>query len=172
MLVGIITLFFIFLLASDDEMDMSDENLRNNVWTLHPVYSIFKVGTDQFTKGSRYSQLTISVSMMYLAGGVIYSQTAGNKNFSYIGILTISVLCGLVLAYVTTYFTGCFLQRARNVDRRHYVEMQQEFSGAQMKEARDRYERDSFVRYYEYYCISGVIVLTVVIGILFFFLIL
>ena len=167
MLIGTIFFFFLFLIASDNEMDMGNPDLRNNPWTLHPVYSIFMVGSEQFTKGSRFCQMTVGLVMMYLSGGVIYSQTKDRSEFSFIGILTISVLVGLILAYIMTYITGCLLRRAREVDRNFLQSTRGEFSGAEMRDLRDQYDRDTFVRYYEYYTFCGLIILVGLGGILY-----
>lgn len=164
MLVGIITFYFVFLLASDDEMNMNNENLRNNVMTLHPVYSIFMAGTPQFTKGSRYCQLTITVSIIYLASTLIFYFGRNDPNFSFIAVLITSVICGLIAAWSVTYITGFLLKRARDVDRDFLNDINKEFSGTELKELREKHERDLYVRYYEYYTICGILVLACVIG--------
>lgn len=164
MLVGLITLFFIFLLASDDEMNMNDEHLRENPMTLHPVYSIFKAGSEQFTKGSRYCQLTVAASLIYLVSTLVFYYSRDVAGFSFLGVLATSVISGLAVAWTMTYVTGFLLKRARDVDRRFLVEIQQEFSGTQLKSIREQHERDLFVRYYEYYTVCGILVLASVIG--------
>ena len=173
MLLGLICFFFCLLLGSSDEMNMDNENLRDNVLTLHPIYSVFMVGTDQFTKGSRYCQMTVSLTMMYLISGIIINSMKDTNSFDFTGLLFVTTICGIILAWIITYITGFILQRARNVDRDFLEDVKNNFSGSDLKTAREQYQRDSFVRYYEYYCICGLLVLISVIGnFLTFFLIL
>ena len=164
MLIGIIFFFFFFLIASDNTVDMNNRNLQSGSLTLHPLYSLYVVGTEQFTKGSRYSQMIVGVCSLYLCGGVIYFQTQKSGAINFEGILLSSTVCGLILSWIMTYVTGCLLRRARNVDRMFLVEVQQGFSGADMKESKEKWERDSFVRYYEYYTVCGMYVIAVVAG--------
>ena len=164
MLIGIICFFFIFLIGSDNTVNMNNDNLRNNPMTLHPVYSIFMVGTEEFTKGSRYCQLTVAITSMYFVNGLVLYSTHGSNEFDFEGILFFGTVCGLVFSWVVTYVTGCFLKRARNVERMFLVEIQQNFSASKLKDSKEKYARDSYVRYYEYYFICGLYILTVVIG--------
>ena len=169
MLIGLTCFFFIMLLGSNDEMNMNNENLKNNPMTLHPIYSLWKVGTNQFTKGSRYAQMTVSLTIIYLTSTIITVETIDNNSYDFIVLLFASAICGIIAAWIVTYFTGFLLRRARNVDRAFLDDIDNNFSGTDLKEKKEQYERDSFVRYYEFYTVCGIIVLTVVIGIFIFF---
>ena len=172
MLAGLICFFFILLLGSNDEMNMDNGSLRNNPMTLHPLYSLWMVGTDQFTKGSRYAQMTVSLSIVYLISGIITADTIDNNSYDFVIVLFTSAITGLIIAWIVTYITGCLLRRARNVDRDFLRKINDNFSGSGLRDLREQYERDSFVRYYEFYTICGIIVLATVIGIYIIFLIL
>jgi hypothetical protein len=164
MLLGILWFFFILLNGTENSVNMANENLKENPWTLHPAYSIWMVGSEQFTKGSRLCQMTVSMTMIYMVNGAVVYSTHDKSEFNYEGILLFGVLCGLFAAWIVTYFTGFFLQRARNVDRRFLIEYSQEYSGIELRDLKEKYKRDTYVRYYEYYIICIIIVLAVLIS--------
>ena len=164
MLCLIICVFFILLILSSNIMNMDDDNLRNNRMTLHPIYSLWMTGTEQHTKISRLAQVFVELTINYFVCAIIVFHDTDNTDENLLGM---GIGLGLVAGWIVTYFTGCLLKRARNTDKKYLEDRGSELSGENIRHLREEYERSKFVRYYEYYILCILIVLSIVIGKLF-----
>ena len=149
MLVWLIFFFFLTFILFENKTDMSNDSLRDQAMTLHPIYSIWMTGSERHTKGSRLTQLMIQIISIYLVSGVLThkfwdSWTQGELIGAGMGI-------GIVGGWIMSYFTGFLLWRARNTAREYYKVRAKSMSLEENKLSREKYERNKYVRYYEYY---------------------
>ena len=162
MLCLIIVLFFILLIFSSDVMDMEDDSLKNNRMTLHPIYSLWRTGTEQHTKISRLAQIFVELTINYfVCAMIVYYCHAKESDGTILGM---GIGIGLVSGWIVSYVTGCLLNRARNTDKKYLEDRQAELSGENIKHLREEFQRSKFVRYYEFYIFNIVIVLSIVIS--------
>jgi hypothetical protein len=163
MLIGVSTIFFILLILTENSMNMNNENLRNNPWTLYPFYSIWKIGSQQHTKISKLTQMFIPIATFYLVFGLLVKY-----QFSSWGsgtVLGAGIGIGLVGSWVVSYIAGLLLRRARALDVKYLEDRKQYEDDKDMKlKVRETFERKKFMVYYEYYLFAILYVLGILVG--------
>lgn len=149
MLVWMIFFFFLVFILFENKTDMSNDNLRDQALTLHPVYSIWNTGSERYTKGSKFTQLYIQVASIYLVSGVLTHKF--NEDWTQGELIGAGMGIGIVGGWIMSYFTGFLLMRARNTAKEYYKIRVKSMSLEENKLSREKYERNKYVRYYEYY---------------------
>lgn len=163
MLIGVSTIFFILLILTENKMDMNNESLKNNPWTLYPFYSIWKVGSEQHTKISKLTQMFLPIATFYLVFGILvkyYFSSWGSGT-----VLGAGIGIGLPMSWVINYILGCLLRRARNLDVKYLDDRKRyEDDKDQKLKIRETFERKKFMVYYEYYLLAILYVLGILVG--------
>jgi carbonic anhydrase len=122
--IGILLLYFIFTLSMDVK-PITDYDYKENGWTHHPIYSIYKVGNDIFTRKSRASLLLVSIINMCMWNSVWYRIAYNNGTASNpVNIITFA-LASIPIGWFFYYWFG-FMLRKYYLEKLKFIESNNE----------------------------------------------
>lgn len=74
-------IFFVWSNGAENDSKLSDR-FNHNLWTLHPLYSIWQYGSDQFNKTSRLCVMLGTISIQQLIVSIFYYNSVNKSDIS------------------------------------------------------------------------------------------
>lgn len=117
--IGFVLMYFFCTLYSEKELQIVDESYRDNIWTLNPFYSVWNVGGDYYSKGSRLLLMWISLATQVTVEAIMFANLGWRMEDA---ILIVFPAFGLVCSWVVNYIFGGIISRIYRLQRKRYVE--------------------------------------------------
>jgi carbonic anhydrase len=144
-------LFFIIIYfgctLSSDDLPPKEKD-RSSVWTMHPYISIYRVGSEHYTKRSRWSIFWAQMLTMWTFLALFYGEIEAVDHWAI--RLFVWTIIAIVISWIPSYYFGSVLRIAEKIHIEKYNDLERTDKEGR-EEIFNKFQKKNALAYFTFY---------------------